>query len=149
MPVPEQLLLLVLATALSYACNWQEPPFSVPILGTVPAGLPTAMSPLPFIAGDSWHPPALAATPGGHDGGGASGGASDLPKLLPLELMFALLKPTLVVGAFSFILSMSIARTFALKYDYSVDSNQELLALGAANIFGAFFLSYPAAGNRQ
>ena len=42
---------------------------------------------------------------------------------------------------------MSIARTFALQYEYATDSNQELYALGVANIVGAFFLSYPIAGS--
>jgi hypothetical protein len=30
---------------------------------------------------------------------------------------------------------------------YEVDANQELLAMGLANLFGGFFGSYPAAGS--
>ena len=63
------------------------------------------------------------------------------------DLFWKMIQPAIVVGIFSFILSMSIVRTFALKYEYSTDSNQELLALGMANIAGAFFLSYPIAGS--
>ena len=35
---------------------------------------------------------------------------------------------------------MSIVRTFAINFNYAADSNQELVALGLANIFGSFFL---------
>ena len=57
-------------------------------------------------------------------------------------------RPSILNGRlFSFILSMSIVRTFALKFEYSTDSNQELLALGVANLAGSFFNSYPAAGS--
>ena len=38
-------------------------------------------------------------------------------------------------------------RTFAIKYNYETDSNQELRALGLANVVGSFFLAYPAAGS--
>ena len=32
------------------------------------------------------------------------------------------------------------------KHDYDVDANQELKALGMANVLGAFFQSYPTTG---
>ena len=61
--------------------------------------------------------------------------------------MMAMAWPALVVGLFSFILSMSIVRTFALQHEYHTDSNQELIALGLANLLGAFFGSYPISGS--
>jgi len=63
------------------------------------------------------------------------------------DLTISMMQPAVVVGLFSFILSMSIVRTFSLKFDYKTDSNQELIALGVANIAGAFFLAYPVAGS--
>ncbi|KAM3618162.1 uncharacterized protein V6R79_016556 [Siganus canaliculatus] len=36
-------------------------------------------------------------------------------------------------------IAISLGRTFALKYGYSVDSNQELIALGLSNGIGGFF----------
>ncbi|XP_036386680.1 solute carrier family 26 member 6-like [Megalops cyprinoides] len=36
-------------------------------------------------------------------------------------------------------ISISMGRIFALKYDYKVDSNQELLALGLSNVVGGMF----------
>ena len=43
--------------------------------------------------------------------------------------------------------SLMIAKTFACKYNYSVSANRELVALGAANICGSFFGSYPSFGS--
>ena len=76
-PLPEQLLLLLVATVATYAFSLDAPPFSLPILGDVPSGLPAPRFP-----------------PIGQPG-----------------LVYSLLKPTLVVGTFCFILSVSLART--------------------------------------
>ncbi|XP_055337640.1 LOW QUALITY PROTEIN: pendrin-like [Paramacrobiotus metropolitanus] len=41
---------------------------------------------------------------------------------------------------------ISLTKIFSSKHHYKVDANQELIALGAANVFGAFFWSIPATG---
>jgi MFS superfamily sulfate permease-like transporter len=46
----------------------------------------------------------------------------------------------------SYIESISAARAFAAKYDYSLDVRQELLGLGAANLAVALGHGYPVAG---
>lgn len=46
----------------------------------------------------------------------------------------------------SYIESISAARTFALKHGYDLDARQELLGLGAANLFAGLFQGYPSAG---
>lgn len=46
----------------------------------------------------------------------------------------------------SYIESVSAARTFALKHKYDVDSRQELLGLGAANVLAGLFQGYPMGG---
>jgi high affinity sulfate transporter 1 len=46
----------------------------------------------------------------------------------------------------SYIESISAARTFALKHRYEVDARQELLGLGAANLFAGLFQGYASAG---
>jgi sulfate permease, SulP family len=111
--LPEQLILLVLATLISWLA--QLPKEQLPVVGVVPPGLP---SPSAAVLG-RW----------------------SLPMLLRL------LQPAMVVAVVSFILSMSIVRIFALKFEYTTDPGQELLALGCANIIGAFFQSYPVAGS--
>ena len=70
-----------------------------------------------------------------------------LPPVFDVALVLKLLQPALVVGVFAYILSVSISRTMALKFDYKTDANQELVAFGVANLVGAFFSAYPAAGS--
>ncbi|HBH23229.1 MAG TPA: sodium-independent anion transporter [Cytophagales bacterium] len=62
----------------------------------------------------------------------------DLKALLPIALTIAL------VG---FMESIAVAKAIQAKHkNYQVDSNQELIALGVANIGGAFFSSFPTTG---
>ena len=119
--IPEQLLLLILATAVSALTSADLPPVSLPVVGYVPSGLPAPRLP-PLIEGHPW--------------------TFDDDELLP-----KMVKPALVVGVFSFILSISIVRTFAIKYEYQVRDDQELVALGLANLAGSLLLSYPTSGS--
>uniref|UniRef100_A0A8C6VCL3 Solute carrier family 26 member 6 n=1 Tax=Naja naja TaxID=35670 RepID=A0A8C6VCL3_NAJNA len=64
-------------------------------------------------------------------------------------IMFLAASPNpLVIGnAFaiaivSYVLCISLGKIFALKHGYSVDSNQELIALGLSNLTGSFFHCY-------
>jgi solute carrier family 26 protein len=50
----------------------------------------------------------------------------------------------LIIGIVCFAVSLSLAKIFAKKHKYEVNANQELIALGTANIFSSFFLAYPA-----
>ncbi|OXB81060.1 UNVERIFIED_CONTAM: hypothetical protein H355_004990 [Colinus virginianus] len=43
--------------------------------------------------------------------------------------------------------TVAIAKAFASQNDYRIDANQELLAMGAANVLGSFFSSYPITGS--
>ena len=54
--------------------------------------------------------------------------------ILPLAFTLALVQFTQVI---------TLAKVFAEKHRYSIDANKELLALGAANVFGSFFRSSP------
>lgn len=71
------------------------------------------------------------------------------PKVPPLSVM--LLKDfaegTVVVSLIGYAVSVSIALTFANKLSYSVQPNQELLALGVANLFSSFFSCFPSSGS--
>lgn len=42
---------------------------------------------------------------------------------------------------------VAIAKSFGRLNDYVINPNQELIAIGIANIFGSFFSSYPATGS--
>ncbi len=61
----------------------------------------------------------------------------DLSQLAPTAIVIAL------VG---FMESIAVAKAFASRHRYRVDANQELVALGVANVAGAFFHSFPTTG---
>jgi len=63
--------------------------------------------------------------------------SADFTQLLPIAITLALI---------AFMEAYSIAKTIEEKHDYKLDADQELRALGLANIFGAFFKSYPTTG---
>ncbi len=64
--------------------------------------------------------------------------SADFQALLPIALTISLV---------SFMESIAVAKAIQAKHkNYKVVPNQELIALGAANIGGAFFQSYPVTG---
>ena len=61
----------------------------------------------------------------------------EIDTLLPLAMACFLL---------SYVESISVVRTFAVKHRYPVNADQELLALGAANLVAGMGQAYPLAG---
>ncbi|XP_069569310.1 chloride anion exchanger-like [Brachyistius frenatus] len=49
--------------------------------------------------------------------------------------------PVAIVG---FAVAFSVAKVYSIKHDYTIDGNQELVAFGISNIFGASFKSFAA-----
>jgi len=59
----------------------------------------------------------------------------------------SILWPTiLAIALISFMESIAIAKSMATKRGYRIDANQELIGLGAANLVGSFFQSFPTTG---
>ncbi|KAF9796632.1 hypothetical protein SFRURICE_012725 [Spodoptera frugiperda] len=61
------------------------------------------------------------------------------PTVPPLELMPDIAIDCFTITMVTYTISMSMALIFASKDKYEVDANQELLALGASNMFASFF----------
>ena len=136
LPIPEQLLLLTGAIIICYKLYddvAEAPP-------SPEHGWTSHWGKLQASDSHFWPPRLVGVVPAGLP-------SPKVPPLFNLELVGQLLLPSLVVGLFAYILSMSIVRTMAIKYDYATDSNQELVAFGFANLAGAFFSAYPAAGS--
>ena len=79
----------------------------------------------------------------------------DIPSSLPsfgvpvldLGIMQTLLPMALTIALISFMESIAVAKAVQIRHrDYKVEPNQELIALGLANIGGSFFQSYPTTG---
>ncbi|KAK5849345.1 hypothetical protein PBY51_008995 [Eleginops maclovinus] len=49
--------------------------------------------------------------------------------------------PVAIVG---FAVAFSVAKVYSIKHDYTIDGNQELIAFGVSNMFGASFKSFAA-----
>ncbi|XP_048820686.1 sodium-independent sulfate anion transporter isoform X1 [Lagopus muta] len=114
--------LVVLAAGLvaySFQVSGSQP---LTLTGSVPCGLP------PF------HPPPFSkAVPNG-----------TVPFGRMVQDMGAGLAVVPLVGVLE---TVAIAKAFASQNDYRIDANQELLAMGTANILGSFFSSYPITGS--
>ena len=69
-----------------------------------------------------------------------------VPKI-PLERLSELAPIAITLALIAFMEAISVAKAVAEKHsEYELDPNQELIALGTANIVGAFFQSYPTTG---
>ncbi len=52
-----------------------------------------------------------------------------------------------IIGVLSYIGSIALARAFAKAQETEIDTNRELIALGAAGLFGAFASGHPVSGS--
>lgn len=107
--VPATLVVVVLGIVVVKLLGLNEG--GVAIVGLIPEGLPSFLSP--------------------------SINSADFTQLLPIAVTLALI---------AFMEAYSIAKTIEERHDYKIDADQELRALGLANIFGALFKSYPTTG---
>jgi SulP family sulfate permease len=104
--LPGALIVVALGTAATWYFN-----FDVPIVGTVPAGLPMPSFTTPSV-----------------------------------DQVTALLPTVLAIGLVGFMESIAVAKSLAAKHGDRINSSQELVALGASNIVGALFQSFPVTG---
>ncbi|XP_046639394.1 solute carrier family 26 member 6-like [Daphnia pulicaria] len=65
------------------------------------------------------------------------------PRSPPYELFPSIIQDTIPVAIVAYVISLSMAKIFARKRGYEISSNQELIAQGAENVFGAFFSCMP------
>uniref|UniRef100_A0A8C2T308 Solute carrier family 26 member 5 n=1 Tax=Coturnix japonica TaxID=93934 RepID=A0A8C2T308_COTJA len=65
------------------------------------------------------------------------------PRVPEIQLIPALFIDALAIAIVGFSMAVSMAKIFALKHGYTIDGNQELIALGICNSVGSFFQSFP------
>ena len=67
--------------------------------------------------------------------------------LFDFDKMSALFPTALTLALIAFMEAISVAKAVQSRHkDYEIDPNQELIALGASNLIGSFFRSYPGTG---
>lgn len=69
------------------------------------------------------------------------------PRVPPYELLPRIMMDTIAVAIVAYAVSLSMAKIFARKRGYEISNNQELLAQGAANVFGSFFSCMPVSAS--
>ncbi|KAH9382322.1 hypothetical protein HPB48_019944 [Haemaphysalis longicornis] len=67
------------------------------------------------------------------------------PSLPRMDLMAKQILNGFVIAIVSFTIALSMAKLFAKRHHYQIDPNQELNALGAANVISSFLGCYPCA----
>uniref|UniRef100_A0A131XCX1 Putative sulfate/bicarbonate/oxalate exchanger sat-1 n=1 Tax=Hyalomma excavatum TaxID=257692 RepID=A0A131XCX1_9ACAR len=67
------------------------------------------------------------------------------PSIPRADLMAKLILNGFVIAIVSFTIALSMAKLFAKRHHYQIDPNQELNALGAANVITSFLGCYPCA----
>ncbi|EGG24509.1 Sulfate transporter [Cavenderia fasciculata] len=116
--IPGPLVVVILFTLLSFLIDFENRGH-IPVVGHVPSGIPSPR--FPTIQSDP-----------GIDVDTNWFGVT--ARILPGALVLVL------VG---FISSVSVSSKFAEKNNYTIDANQELIALGASDFVGSFFLAFP------
>ncbi|KAJ3162548.1 Solute carrier 26, partial [Irineochytrium annulatum] len=69
-----------------------------------------------------------------------------LPQITVGKLRYYLLS-AILISVIGFVESIVVAKTYATKHNYNISPNRELVALGAANVFGSLFGAWPAFGS--
>lgn len=79
---------------------------------------------------------------------GSVPGGLPMPKMVTLDMniLKALLPSAITISLVGFMESVAVAKAFARQNNYEIDANQELRALGLANLGGAWFSGYPITG---
>ncbi|KAH7934332.1 hypothetical protein HPB49_024948 [Dermacentor silvarum] len=63
------------------------------------------------------------------------------------HLIASILPESFALAIVSFAITLSLGRIFGQKHGYTVDANQEFLALGASHVFSSFFSCFPIAAS--
>lgn len=75
-------------------------------------------------------------------------GGLPLPRVPALDpgAILALMPVALTIALIGFMESIAVAKVYASRNGYAIDANQELVALGSANLLGSFFRAFPVTG---
>lgn len=66
-----------------------------------------------------------------------------MPRIPGTKLMIKMIPNALLICLISYLITLSLGKMYGKKYGYKINPNQELIALGAANVFSSFFLCFP------
>eukprot|EP00501_MAST-03F_sp_TOSAG23-6_P001163 GSMAST32.ASY1.ANO1.1207.1 assembled CDS len=124
---PSELFVIIMSTLFTWGLDLHAEPYNVKIVGSMTKGFPAPE--LPFTKVKCIF-------------------QSDCSLLQhPLSSWHKLISGAVVCAIVSYIISLSLVKEFAMKYGTKVNGNQDLFALGMANVFGSFFNCYAIAAS--
>ncbi|RWS04327.1 solute carrier family 26 member 10-like protein [Dinothrombium tinctorium] len=69
------------------------------------------------------------------------------PTIPRFDIVTSVIPDCIALAVVTFAISLSLAKIFAKKHKYKVKPNQELIAMGTANIISSFFSCYPCSAS--
>ncbi|KAM6202284.1 pendrin [Rhynchocyon petersi] len=66
------------------------------------------------------------------------------PVLPPVSLFSEMMTASFSIAVVAYAIAVSVGKVYAIKYDYTIDGNQEFIAFGISNIFSGFFSCFVA-----
>uniref|UniRef100_A0A4X1V4S8 Solute carrier family 26 member 4 n=1 Tax=Sus scrofa TaxID=9823 RepID=A0A4X1V4S8_PIG len=66
------------------------------------------------------------------------------PEIPPISLFSEMLTASFSIAVVAYAIAVSVGKVYAIKYDYTIDGNQEFIAFGISNIFSGFFSCFVA-----
>ena len=74
-------------------------------------------------------------------------GFKDIPNIPRIDLWPQLFTSAILLAFVIYVTTYSLEKIFAAKHEYKISANNELLALGTANIVSSFLMCYPCSGS--
>uniref|UniRef100_A0A8D1G2Y2 STAS domain-containing protein n=1 Tax=Sus scrofa TaxID=9823 RepID=A0A8D1G2Y2_PIG len=66
------------------------------------------------------------------------------PEIPSISLFSEMLTASFSIAVVAYAIAVSVGKVYAIKYDYTIDGNQEFIAFGISNIFSGFFSCFVA-----
>ena len=127
-PIPVELLLVVIGTAISHFCKFNQR-FKVKTIGYLPLG---------YVLIDDFKSNEFNTV--------SNFSFSRIPKpfMPPLSIFPLIFGDAAAIAIVSFALNVSMAKLYAKKHRYHIHPNQELFAYGVGNMVASFFSGFPS-----
>ncbi|KAB0393524.1 hypothetical protein E2I00_011279, partial [Balaenoptera physalus] len=73
-----------------------------------------------------------------------AGIVKSIPTIPSVSLFSEMLTASFSIAVVAYAIAVSVGKVYAIKYDYTIDGNQEFIAFGISNIFSGFFSCFVA-----
>lgn len=117
----KEVIVMIVGATFAYATMQSDGSSMIPILGTIPEGLPGFQLPFGDATLELWNG--------------------------PTEKLHSFVISGMLIAFTAFLTTYASNKKLAMAYQYDLDASQELFALGAACAAGSFFGAFPVCGS--